>query len=546
MSTKPRSVPRLSSRLTAFAAALLGLCCSSLVLGDPHWPGSSSAYRLPESESLATPTQADLAQSYLRFEQAWSAHPPEPGRVAEVNKRFDRATRMFFSQRAGESMRALFELEWSLGHDQPPPPSVAALASLRARVEPRVWNVGQFVSPWPGPSIRVQSLYESPQAADDVELTLSLQSASKGQVVLTRRLVASFGPGRRIDAHIPLGPDFAFLPPDRYDVMLQAEGFEALPFDRLTAAPRSMSFERRELEVTLEHLNPASDPPMYDHVIARDRAALITDEPSLDRASGYMFDPLVLLAMVRDEVRVLGDYSNPYKNRIGDLWRLLRTPGGGVIPMRLYAPRAINRGWEVPVVIALHGAGGNEHMFMDAYGAGRLRQLADRKGFLAVTPATIPFGADAANLDLLLDALELDYPIDRSRIYIIGHSLGAVSAAKFASAKSDTLAAVVCFAGFDSIPGGASICPVSVIYGGLDEIFPPDRIAPAAKAAEDAGLPVTARAVPDAGHTLMVSTELPGAIDWLMEHTNADALRRHLKKLQEAEAAKDEQPGSGK
>ena len=78
----------------------------------------------------------------------------------------------------------------------------------------------------------------------------------------------------------------------------------------------------------------------------------------------------------------------------------------------------------LPVIVAYHGAGGSENMFFDAYGAGRLAKLARDNGYLLVTPRQPLMGA-LLPIDSLIDQLANIAPIDRNRIVVIGHSMGA-------------------------------------------------------------------------------------------------------------------------
>ena len=74
----------------------------------------------------------------------------------------------------------------------------------------------------------------------------------------------------------------------------------------------------------------------------------------------------------------------------------------GEVPYRLYRPKSIgNR--PAPAVVALHGAGADETAFLEAYGAGRIRRLADSLGFIVVTPFTNAMLRTSANLPRLLD-----------------------------------------------------------------------------------------------------------------------------------------------
>ena len=146
-------------------------------------------------------------------------------------------------------------------------------------------------------------------------------------------------------------------------------------------------------------------------------------------------DPVGNLVLSRKEIatQVLSESEeieagrNPYTHRRGDIWRPFFIDDQPA-PMRLFCPE--NReppaaGW--PLVIALHGAGGNEHMFFAAYGVGRIKHLAQQHGFVVACPQNSPFSGQGMIFDALVESIALDYPIDRSRIYLVGHSMGARS-----------------------------------------------------------------------------------------------------------------------
>jgi predicted esterase len=97
--------------------------------------------------------------------------------------------------------------------------------------------------------------------------------------------------------------------------------------------------------------------------------------------------------------------------------------------VRIQFPNSMNSGYKnqdqaLPVIVAYHGAGGSENMFFDAYGAGRLAKLARDNGYLLITPRQPLMGA-LLPIDSLVDQLANIASIDRSRIIVIGHSMGA-------------------------------------------------------------------------------------------------------------------------
>jgi predicted esterase len=190
----------------------------------------------------------------------------------------------------------------------------------------------------------------------------------------------------------------------------------------------------------------------------------------------------------------------------------------GPIAVRIHGPASPGPD-PLPVIVALHGAGGNEHMFVEAYGAGRLAALAEERGFVLVSPATPSVAADPEALGRILDFAARSYPLDRSRVHLVGHSMGAAAAWSLALRSPGEIASVACLAGVcggGSAPSGAPLPSLLVIAGGLDPIIPPERIGAAVQAAEAAGRSVTYRVEEDQGHTLIVGYVIDSVVDWLL------------------------------
>ncbi len=98
----------------------------------------------------------------------------------------------------------------------------------------------------------------------------------------------------------------------------------------------------------------------------------------------------------------------------------------GTARVRLYVPEAIAEGPR-PLVLALHGAGGSENLFFDAYGRGRTVELCRDRGWLMLAPRATPLGPPMT-LQRLIDALDEVTAIDRERVALVGHSMGAAQA----------------------------------------------------------------------------------------------------------------------
>ncbi len=84
-----------------------------------------------------------MAAAYLRLEQAFFASPPPAEEIARINKAFDQATQAFFLGNNAGAIRAIDSLTQSLSHDTSSPLE-SALVSLKATVEPPVWQAYDF------------------------------------------------------------------------------------------------------------------------------------------------------------------------------------------------------------------------------------------------------------------------------------------------------------------------------------------------------------------------------------------------------------------
>lgn len=248
-------------------------------------------------------------------------------------------------------------------------------------------------------------------------------------------------------------------------------------------------------------------------VTARARAALLVDVPSVERGAEFLADPVTLAADVDREVRALERKQNPYAKYAGDVWRSFRGANGAIVPYRLVAsPAVASSNKPVPVVFALHGAGADENVFVDAYGAGIAPKLAGTNGMLFVSPATIAFSASPENFDALLAQLRIEYSIDTTRVYVMGHSLGAGAAARLAGQRANMIAAAACLSGGAAVTA-AGAPPILFIGAEVDGLIPAKTVQGFA-AATPTG---TYRLLRSEGHTMMVANGVREALPWMLE-----------------------------
>ncbi len=174
---------------------------------------------------------------------------------------------------------------------------------------------------------------------------------------------------------------------------------------------------------------------------------------------------------------------------------------GGDRPVKLQVPPTIEDGKTYPLVLILHGYGANGYV-QKAYL--QLRDLPTEENAFVLAPDGLVdstghsyWNADPACCDLdhrgnddvaylggLLDTVIAERPIDRSRVFIVGHSNGAFMAYRMACDRSDVVTAIAGLAGLAA--STASTCnpqkPVAIlhIHGTADTEVPYDggQVAP--------------------------------------------------------------------
>ncbi|MGY1887442.1 MULTISPECIES: alpha/beta hydrolase [unclassified Blastococcus] len=185
----------------------------------------------------------------------------------------------------------------------------------------------------------------------------------------------------------------------------------------------------------------------------------------------------------------------------------------------LHVPPGLPAGEPVPLVLSLHGAGGDA-----AAGLDLLRPLAEEHGLVLLAPSSESstwdavgggFGPDVERIDRALEEVFATLPVDPGRIAVAGFSDGASYALGLGLANGGLFSHVVAFSpGFVPSAPRSGRPAVFVSHGVADEVLPIDRtsrrIVPAL---EDDGYDVTYREF-DGPHTVPPDVARE-AVEWL-------------------------------
>ena len=145
----------------------------------------------------------------------------------------------------------------------------------------------------------------------------------------------------------------------------------------------------------------------------------------------------------------------------------------------LFAPGGVGAGAPAPLVVLLHGSGRNGLSLVE-----RWKDLAAREGFVVAGPdAANPAGwhMDADGPDFLhavVEAVRARHAVDRRRVYLFGHSAGAIFALLLSALESEYYAAAAAHAGALRAEDARLLdqakrkTPVAIQVGTADPLFP--------------------------------------------------------------------------
>jgi predicted peptidase len=229
---------------------------------------------------------------------------------------------------------------------------------------------------------------------------------------------------------------------------------------------------------------------------------------------------------------------------------------GKELPYRLYVPQSYDPVAGAPLVVALHGFGGNQDYFFRAVKA--LPALLEKHGFifaapmgLAVdgwygAPLSIPGNAprssgapppppirtpeeeskyralSAADVMNVLDLVRKEYTIDPNRIYLMGHSMGGFGTWWLGQKHADTWAAIAPMSGVlpdvDYQLARLVRVPVQISIGGAETPAWVEASRQLAATMKARGMTVAYVEPPGATHGGMIEPTTPQALEFFSAH----------------------------
>jgi predicted esterase len=227
--------------------------------------------------------------------------------------------------------------------------------------------------------------------------------------------------------------------------------------------------------------------------------------------------------------RLLADIvigKDPFTKQFGDLQKSYRSSVDNTLqPYRLFIPSSYDGKKTFPLIMLLHGMGGDENTMFDSYGNGAFETLAENHGYIVACPkgrqptSMYRGAAEQDVLDVMADVRRA-YKVDPNRIYLTGHSMGAYGTWSIAIDHPEIFAALAPISGGGDASQVAktSKIPQLVTHGDDDPTVPVANSRAMVAALKQAGAEVKYTEVPGGNHTSVAVPAFAPIFDWFDGH----------------------------
>lgn len=216
----------------------------------------------------------------------------------------------------------------------------------------------------------------------------------------------------------------------------------------------------------------------------------------------------------------------------------------------LYMPKAETQLADgFPLVLFLHGGGegGNDIRKVTRHGPPKLIEQGKQFPFIVVSPqnpSETQFWDDQ-QIIRLLDELESELPVDKSRVYLTGLSRGGYGVWRTAIQNPDRFAALVPISGGGAVPYAKKLIdvPTWVFHGAKDPVIPIVESQRMVDALREAGCNVNFTIYPEAKHDAWTAAyDNPELYKWLLDQKLAVSISStHAKAPADQPTAKTEE-----
>lgn len=446
---------------------------------------------------LAQVERFEVGQHLVDFDKAWEQYRLDAAAKKRAMKLLQPVVPAFFAAQWGSAAKLLDQARHALASKEPAPPAVRWAESLVVAPDLRLQQkkADRLI-------VYLKTFYKS-----DVEIPagaeLVLQLHSNGQPLLP----AVTSPIKEL----PMAVNMPAALPEG-DHSLQAKvlvGGKVLTVEAQTISVVDRLFER----LAALKKGIAALPAKPASTDKESVAYLVSLLDALADAATFEanYPAARLLAEAEAALKLAQAGKNYYGgDKSGQFWLNLNTASGKFVS-RLFAPDAVKKGKPLPLVVALHGAGASENLFFEGYGNGLIVKMCRERGWLLVSPRSgylvfnMPVGA-------IVDEVARLYAVDRSNVFVVGHSMGAAQAVAAAQETPNLFAAVAALGGSGKVSAAAKVKAVPFLVGVGDGDFAFEGARKLAKQLKDGGVEnVELKEYTDIEHIMIVREALPAA-----------------------------------
>jgi acetyl esterase/lipase len=241
-------------------------------------------------------------------------------------------------------------------------------------------------------------------------------------------------------------------------------------------------------------------------------------------AQTFAADLVSIMNQTNETIKRMKNNKHPYTGRPGDIRRAFVSAATGRLePYRIYVPASYDQKVKVPVMLVLHGGGGDENYYPDMDG-GKIREIMENEGIIMVSPRATSWytGDGAKDMTQLMGLVLQEYPkVDKSKLYCTGVSAGGFGTYNLAVEYPGLFAAVACVSGssrnLDKIKNLKNT-PILIIHGGSDPVISIENALTTSAKLKELGYPHELKVYPIFGHDYHAEEYMNYTLDFIQRY----------------------------
>ncbi|MDD4426578.1 MAG: prolyl oligopeptidase family serine peptidase [Mariniphaga sp.] len=272
------------------------------------------------------------------------------------------------------------------------------------------------------------------------------------------------------------------------------------------------------IENTIGYLRSKSG---YAGETERKKALTYFEKARNRSARTFAADLISIMNQTNETIKRMKNKMHPYTGRPGDIRRAFVSAATGKLePYRIYIPTSYDQKEKIPVMLVLHGGGGDENYYPDMDG-GKIREIMEKEGIIMVSPRATSWytGDGAKDMVQLMDLVLQEYPkADKSQLYSTGVSAGGFGTYNLAIEYPGLFSAVACVSGssrnLNKIENLKNT-PILIIHGGSDPVVSIENALTTSAKLKELGYPHELKVYPIYGHDYHAEEYMNYTLDFI-------------------------------